>query len=249
MIDFHVHGLPGIDDGVGSEEEAIELLDRLRKQGVTKVALTPHYLGRRRSVEEFLRQRAEAFARIRGRIPEGTEVRLGAEVYLGDRLTVSAEDLLKLTLERTRYLLVEFSYEGIWSDAVYESVELITSVGLIPMAAHIERYETVRKHPEAVVRLMAAGCVIQANTSAFEDRERALALKLLSRGQIHCLGSDAHNLTDRSPKFPQAKEAVVRDRGVAAWAGLEESSERIWADERIRAAAGKPVHRVLGRYL
>ncbi|MBC7171558.1 MAG: protein tyrosine phosphatase, partial [Polyangiaceae bacterium] len=41
-VDLHCHYLPGIDDGVRSLEEGVELCRRLRAAGFEKVIATPH---------------------------------------------------------------------------------------------------------------------------------------------------------------------------------------------------------------
>ena len=47
LYDLHTHILPGIDDGAKDLETSIALTERLRSQGVTHIALTPHYYSNR----------------------------------------------------------------------------------------------------------------------------------------------------------------------------------------------------------
>ena len=82
MIDIHTHILPCLDDGAKTKAEALELLQMLKAQGVKSVALTPHYYGKKYSVEDFLLERERAFAEIQKEIPENMQVFLGAEVHL-----------------------------------------------------------------------------------------------------------------------------------------------------------------------
>ena len=42
-IDIHAHILPGVDDGAGSWDEAVVLLNMAYKQGVRHIIATPHY--------------------------------------------------------------------------------------------------------------------------------------------------------------------------------------------------------------
>ena len=44
MTDCHSHLLPGVDDGVKTEEETWRILDEMERQGVRKVWLTPHIM-------------------------------------------------------------------------------------------------------------------------------------------------------------------------------------------------------------
>ena len=44
MTDCHSHLLPGVDDGVGTLDESLRILDMMEKHGVRKVWLTPHIM-------------------------------------------------------------------------------------------------------------------------------------------------------------------------------------------------------------
>ena len=44
-VDFHSHLLPGLDDGVTSFEESLEILIKFEEQGYQKVITTPHIMG------------------------------------------------------------------------------------------------------------------------------------------------------------------------------------------------------------
>ena len=44
MKDLHTHILFGIDDGASNLDESIEMLKKLKENGVTDVMLTPHYI-------------------------------------------------------------------------------------------------------------------------------------------------------------------------------------------------------------
>ena len=63
-IDFHTHILPGMDDGAETVQQSIKMLRMLRKQGVDRVALTPHFYAHRESVDSFLDRRQTAFEQL-----------------------------------------------------------------------------------------------------------------------------------------------------------------------------------------
>lgn len=44
MKDLHSHILYGIDDGAKTIDEAIEILKKAEKEGITDIVLTPHYI-------------------------------------------------------------------------------------------------------------------------------------------------------------------------------------------------------------
>ena len=44
MKDIHNHLLYGIDDGSKSLDESVKLLKELKKEGITEIVFTPHYI-------------------------------------------------------------------------------------------------------------------------------------------------------------------------------------------------------------
>lgn len=81
MIDFHSHILPGIDDGSRDIEMSLRMLESSLRQGVTAIALTPHFYADNDTPERFLKRRDESFRELQ-RV-SGSRPRLlkGAEVY------------------------------------------------------------------------------------------------------------------------------------------------------------------------
>ena len=58
MIDFHMHILPGIDDGSRNVETSMLMLYEKRKNnGVEHVAFTPHFYANRDSIDNFQKRR------------------------------------------------------------------------------------------------------------------------------------------------------------------------------------------------
>lgn len=95
MVDCHSHLLPGVDDGVQSMEESLQILREMEQQGIRRVWLTPHImedipnetLALQRKFWELLQQ-------YRGAV----ELKLAAE-YMLDNLfeeRLEKEDLLLL---------------------------------------------------------------------------------------------------------------------------------------------------------
>ena len=208
MTDFHTHVLPGIDDGSRSVEESVSMLRMLREQGVETVFATPHFYSTVTSPERFLAKRQAAFERLKPYLtPDLPVVRLGAEIEYFEGVS-RASGIRALNLEGTRILLLEMP-EGRWSEReISEVEELNRSSGMTVMLAHIERYIDHQKRG-TLDRLIAGGMIIQGSSDFFaEKKTRKKALKLLSKGKIHVLGSDAHNTTTRAPMMGEAMAAV-----------------------------------------
>ena len=142
MVDCHSHLLPGVDDGVQSMEESLQILREMEQQGIRRVWLTPHImedipnetLALQRKFWELLQQ-------YRGAV----ELKLAAE-YMLDNLfeeRLEKEDLLLLE-EGKRFLLVETSYFNPPMDLL-SVLQRIQKKGYYPLLAHPERYEYMQK--------------------------------------------------------------------------------------------------------
>ena len=250
MIDIHTHILPHLDDGAKNTQTSQEMLDKLVAQGVKSVVLTPHYYGKKCSPDEFVKRRNAAFERIREKIPTGIEARLGVEVYFPGFNMPPNDDLCKLAIEGTRYILVEFPFTTVWSSQLLQSLnDFIQDTGYTPIVAHVERYREVQRRPALVSQLICMGCLIQVNAPAFLDkREKKLAFALLKHGFVHCLGTDAHDVKDRAPDFTAAKNAVEQAGYSTMWQRAEDIMERVLADRQVCVEYGKPIKKFLGFY-
>ena len=139
------------------------------------------------------------------------QILLGAEVLYFSGLSC-ADELDALCLEGTDLLLLEMPFFP-WTDRVLREVEAIQRGGLQVVAAHIERYMDIqpRRTMEAFFDL---NTFIQCNGEFFLSRRTARrALQMMRRGEIHFLGSDAHNLTSRPPNLGEAARFIERKLG------------------------------------
>ena len=63
MTDVHSHLLPGVDDGVPNEVEALRILKYLQEIGVSRLYLTPHIMGDlEKNTSENLKERFDALS-------------------------------------------------------------------------------------------------------------------------------------------------------------------------------------------
>ncbi|MDR3294485.1 MAG: capsular polysaccharide biosynthesis protein [Clostridiales Family XIII bacterium] len=203
MTDFHTHVLPGMDDGSRSAGESAEMLGMLRAQGVTRLIASPHYYRQRETIPEFTERRghsAEKLAGEAGAAPPPCMV-LGAEAaFFAD---MSKEPgLRRLCIGGTDMLLLEMPFAP-WPAAVVNEVyQIVSSRGITPVIAHVERYMEHKRNLEALDRLISFGVVIQSNAEFFLERgTRRRAFGMLAAGRIHVFGSDCHDTHDRPPNM------------------------------------------------
>jgi protein-tyrosine phosphatase len=219
MIDFHSHVLPDVDDGAKDVAESLKLLEAQAQQGVRAVVATPHFYPRYDSPERFLRRRERAEALLRremeGRV-ELPQLFVGAEVHFFRGMSES-EFLPLLTIQGKKCIMVEMP-EPPWSAEMYRELENIhIKLGLTPIVAHVDRYIAPLRTGGIPEKLSRLPVLVQANAEFFTDRHTAsMAVRMLHRGQIHLLGSDCHNLTDRAPNLGAAVDRIREKLGETA---------------------------------
>ena len=250
MIDMHTHILPHIDDGAKNTQMSVAMLDALQGQGVQTVVLTPHYYGKRSNPTTFLQRRNEMYDHIKPQIPEGIEVKLGAEVHFTGINMPDFDELCKLAIEGTGYILLEFPFTMAWTSNLMECLsDFIRTTDCTPIIAHAERYPELQKNPSLAFELVRMGCLIQVNAPAFLDkREKKLAFALLKNGYVHCLGTDAHDLEKRPPDILTAKAAVEKAGYLAEWKRAENIMKDVIEGRQVRVECGKPIKKFLGMY-
>jgi protein-tyrosine phosphatase len=223
MIDIHTHILPDMDDGARSIEEAIKMTELLWQQGVRGAVCTPHFDPSQIALDEFINRRTIAMSLMKeAKIP----LFPASEIYLHEFLFYY-NSLEAVTINNTRYLLLELPFDKKWNNKIYEMIgNLILHFDIIPIIAHIERYPAIRrKHIE---RLRDIGCLMQLNTSSVLDKKlKRKALNYIGSGLIDVLGSDCHNLSHRPPQIIKPIEEIRKYIGKERCDLLIRQSDRL----------------------
>lgn len=201
LYDMHSHILPAVDDGAKNVEESLILINRLRKAGVTDICLTPHYYTHKESLSDFLKRRNAAFNELKPYVSEDVRLHLGAEVYVTKYLFSNEEDLKSVCYNGTSYMLTEFPYSSTFEgESMVYMNKLISNYGIKPVLAHVERYPYLMKHLDVLEELIYMGVTVQSNACSFTEFPLKLKLtKMLKKGYIGVIGSDAHSLSRNTP--------------------------------------------------
>ncbi|MFI3297297.1 MAG: CpsB/CapC family capsule biosynthesis tyrosine phosphatase [bacterium] len=203
FTDCHSHILPGVDDGVQTCDEALQILSFYEDQGVKKVIFTPHIMEDiPKNSAEFLRTE---FAKFQHLYNGDIELTLAAEYMLdsGFNKHLKSGELLCLF---DNYLLVEMSYAVAtvdYTSIIYE----IMSRGYFVVLAHPERYLYFRK--EEYRELKDMGGMFQLNFPSlfgvYGKSVQARAKWLLETSCYDFVGSDIHNFKHFSNTLNRGK--------------------------------------------
>lgn len=202
MIDIHTHIAYGIDDGADDFGEALELVDKAMQNGIDEIVLTPHYpnhvFGIDKSRSAYLEHISTVIERLSAERPSA-RFYSGAENYCNESTAQLISNGEIITLNNTRYALIEFSEkEGF--EFVSDTVRYMIQHGYIPIIAHTERYLCIDYKPERAKQLKNAGAVLQVNARSImgEGRYQLLADYLLRHRLADVVASDAHEPYIRS---------------------------------------------------
>lgn len=203
MYDMHSHILPNMDDGSSSVEMSLEMLRALREQGVEKVLLTPHFYAYRTDIDAFLEKRKKSIKCLLDALKEtpiDISLYVGAEVLYFDDIWC-AENVDKLVIEGTKYIMVEFPFSP-FNDFMMDRISRLISKGYTPIIAHIDRYLRYNRGLGYFYKLAEMGTLLQMNvSSAMSFASRIKLMPLIKKGLISVLGTDAHNMTERKPDY------------------------------------------------
>lgn len=206
MTDSHSHILPGVDDGVKTMKDSLQILDTYESWGIREVWLTPHIMDDVPNTTEGLSRR---FEELRAEYNGGIKLNLAAEYMLDYNFEsrLSAKDLLfhgpKRILVETSYLEAPINFDQILFD--------IITAGYTPILAHPERYLYMPK--EKYRELKKTGVLFQLNWGSlgglYGHHVQERAYQLLKQGIYDMSGSDIHS--QRMYKF---YTSILLDKGV-----------------------------------
>lgn len=220
MKDLHSHLLPGIDDGSSSLEESIQILKKAQNQGVTDLILTPHYIeGSKYNCNN--KNKKELFKQL---VDEANAQNININLYLGNEVYLSDNfiDLIRnkeiMTLNNSKYLLLEFPMGNMFQNTKDILYELIV-MGCVPVLAHPERYRIFQRHPDHIEEYLRMGVLLQGNYKSLFGKYGSEAKKtlkyFLKNGWITFLGSDTHHDGDfEIKKLKRKLYSIVGDEEI-----------------------------------
>lgn len=196
LTDMHSHLLAGIDDGVKTWEESVQVIREFHRLGYRKLITTPHimsdyYRNEPAGIKEKLRELQEILLR------EGIDMKMeaAAEYYLDEELIRKVENKERLLTFGDSYLLFETNF----LTEPYQLKDFLFQVitqGYKPVLAHPERYQYMTM--EKAEELKDRGVLLQVNIPSligvYSRPIQKLAEKLIEKRWIDLAGSDCHQI-------------------------------------------------------
>jgi len=236
FIDIHCHILPGLDDGVSTFEESLKMLEIAKNDGISGIVATPHVItGVYHNTPKTI---IEALLRIREKA-DNLALYPGAEIRI-DRDLV--QRLLKkelLLINNKNYMLLEMPAYSI--PPIKELSYIVSSLKMkriTPIIAHPERNMVIIQNPGIMERLIEYGAISQVTAMSITKNNGAqvqkVTLKMIEKGYIHVVASDAHDAKKRPPILSEAYRVVLKTFG-------EDEAKRLFVDNPLKIINGQEI--------
>jgi tyrosine-protein phosphatase YwqE len=221
MVELHVHGLPGVDDGPKSLDAALALIRALASDGVQHAVLTPHiYPGVFDNTPETI---APVFAQLLHAVQRerlGITLSWAAEIRIcPEMLAWEREGLLPYLggpHDTRKAVLIELP-DAQLPVGTERLLGLLLEAGVTPVIAHPERNKMLMEQPGRIEPLVQMGCLLQLTAASvlgeFGARAQTAAVAFLDAGWVHVVASDAHNTTARAPRLAAARAWLSKGFG------------------------------------
>lgn len=205
MKDIHNHLMFDIDDGSKSFEDSVNILKKMRSQNITDIVLTPHYIiGTKYNCNNKEKQKKLEL------LQKTTDIKLylGNEVFLDNGIEEHIKSGDIMTINNSRYLLLEFPLNKNLEFGI-EMVDNLIKKGYVPIIAHPERYHYFEL--KDLEYLINTGCLLQGNITSLIEKYGKEARQnlemLIKKHMIHLLGTDTHrNMNDLEQCYEKLKK-------------------------------------------
>ena len=236
MTDIHTHIIPGVDDGSEDMGTSIIMAEMAIDSGVDTIITTPHcnQSGMYENyVSDELMMRMEEFRNEIARENIDLKIGFGMEIFCTRDVPRLLKEKKLLTLNGSRYALVEFGFR-LDASRMERMLFPILDSGFVPIIAHPERYS--RLQPEIIDDWIHEGMGIQINKGSVFGRFGRDAYNfahiLLQNGLVSCIASDAHGVESRTTDMGDISDFLSTEYSEElADFLLDENPKRIFNDE------------------
>jgi protein-tyrosine phosphatase len=216
FFDLHCHLLPKLDEGAATLEEAVKMLQIASQDGIAGVVATPHILhGLYNNTKEIINRAISELTKVTNHLPIYT----GAEIRIDRDLAARVANGELPLINNERFMLLELPAYVIPPILQLENiVKGLKENQITPIFAHPERNLPIRRDLSVMERLALCGALFQVTAASLGDPGLGgPTLKMIKKGYVHIVATDAHDTVRRPPILSVAYEIISRkvDRDTA----------------------------------
>ncbi len=195
--DLHSHLIPGIDDGVKTLRESIEIIKQMKTLGFKKLITTPHIKqGKFPNSEKDILDGYESVKNELQKQNIDIKLDVGAEYYYDEYFIDKLRNKELLSFSQN-HVLFEFSSVN-EPFGLNQIVNEAQNAGYKLVLAHPERYMYYSNNLEKYSYLRDIGLLFQINlnslTKYYGNKAQKASKYLVDNGLVDFIGSDIHNI-------------------------------------------------------
>ena len=238
MLDIHCHILAWVDDGSENFEMSLNMCKVAELDGIRTIIATPHYISGERGnpkAELIVDMTKELNNQLER---QGIYVNIlpGMEVYISPDLPELYKNGQILTLNNSRYMLIELPMNNIplyTNDVIYS----LQMNDMVPVIAHPERNVVLRNKQGKIDELIEKGALMQVNAGslrgAFGESVQKAAFDMVNKRLIHFIATDAHSDKKRRPELREAYD-MIRNMDKDLFLKVADNSYKILNNKEIQ---------------
>ena len=209
-----MHVVPSVDDGSLNISMSLDMLMVAYEQGVREIYCTSHNVYDKEEVDRYKAQFMMLQLMAKSRFPDlklhtGCELLCAGE-YIDD-IIYGLEIGVFLPLGNSKCVLTEL-YPDVTPDEAKKVVTSMVGAGWKPILAHTERYPALFDG-DTISELIKLGAKIQFNLYSLEEENdenlKQRARYLVENRYAHFIGSDAHRINYRTPKYEVGVQYLI----------------------------------------
>jgi protein-tyrosine phosphatase len=210
MADIHAHILPDVDDGSQGWEMTLEMCRLAQQDGIAYIVASPHANER----FSFDRPRYQAMLDYLQEQFPAIQFSLGCDFNCSyDNVEDAVKNPSRYTIGDSVFVLTEFNAFAA-PRQIIEVVSVLGMAGIVCIVTHPERMPLIAQFPDFPEQLVQAGALIQITANALTGfwgrRVQKAAERLLKKGLVFVIASDAHDTTGRTPILSEAWKIAAR---------------------------------------
>jgi protein-tyrosine phosphatase len=236
FIDIHSHILPKLDEGSSCIEESAQMLQIAREDGISGIVATPHildgvYNNTREKIEEAIIELNAAHS--------GVQVYIGAEVRINRNLARRISNNELPLLNDKQFLLLELPTYVLPPILEIENIIKNHKTSQInPIIAHPERNMPILNDLSIMERFIRCGASFQVTAMSITNhsgkRIQKAALKMIRKGYVYAVASDAHDAKRRPPILSHAFKIIKKKFGT-------DEAERLFIHNPLKIITGAEI--------
>lgn len=202
LADMHSHLIPGIDDGVQTDEDCIQSIKELVSVGYKKLITTPHIMSDSfKNTPEIILNGLAHVKELAKQNNIDVELEAAAEYYVDEKFLEMIPEKKLLTFGKN-YVLIETNYISrtpLLNKAIFD----LKMNGYKPILAHPERYVYLYDNFDLYKEIYDREIPFQVNLFSlvgyYSPKSREISEKLIANNMVDFIGTDLHGLKHFKP--------------------------------------------------